>query len=67
MHAEGCLHRDIKPENVLVADDGRVLLGDLGLVGKMDAFGHCVGACGTRGYAAPEQWNGGVYSTKADV
>lgn len=67
MHAAGYLHRDIKPDNVLVTDDGRMLLGDLGLVGTMDAFGNCFGACGTQAFAAPEQWNGGFYTTNADV
>ena len=29
-HAAGMIHRDIKPENVLIADDGRIKLGDFG-------------------------------------
>ena len=32
-HQLGVVHRDVKPENILVARNGRVLIGDFGLAG----------------------------------
>lgn len=32
LHRRDCVHRDIKPANILLANDGRLVLGDLGLV-----------------------------------
>lgn len=52
IHDRKFVYRDLKPENVLVADDGRVKLSDLGLATKIVPTLH--GAAGTRGYWAPE-------------
>jgi len=70
-HHLGVVHRDVKPENILVARNGRVLIGDFGLAGLAEAgetsaespAAHAeltqTGAVlGTPAYMAPEQHDG---------
>jgi serine/threonine protein kinase len=51
----GKLHRDIKPSNVLVAEDGRVVLLDFGLVEDINPELHETLLAGTPDYMSPEQ------------
>ncbi len=73
MHAVGIVHRDLKPENVLVTEDQRVRIMDLGIARAMnpaDATIALTGAgqfLGTLGYAAPEQFGGGDVGPAADL
>lgn len=58
--------RDVKPENILVRQDGRVKLLDLGCAERMG--GKASSKAGTPGYGAPEQFvSGGLLNETCDV
>lgn len=58
IHRAGLLHRDIKPSNLLLGDDGRVRVADLGVVGLMPGAAQSeervAAVIGTLRYSAPE-------------
>jgi serine/threonine protein kinase/beta-lactam-binding protein with PASTA domain len=67
-HKAGIIHRDLKPENVLLADDGRIKIGDFGLARAASAH-TATGAqlLGTIAYLSPELVTRGVADTRSDI
>jgi serine/threonine protein kinase len=66
-HKAGILHRDLKPENVLLADDGRVKLGDFGLARAISAHTSTGDLVGTIAYLSPELVTRGQADARSDV
>ncbi|ROQ40841.1 serine/threonine-protein kinase [Frondihabitans sp. PhB188] len=67
-HRSGIVHRDLKPENVLLADDGRIKIGDFGLARAASA-NTATGAAllGTIAYLSPELVTRGIADTRSDI
>ena len=66
-HRAGILHRDLKPDNVLLADDGRVKLGDFGLARAISAHTSTGDLVGTIAYLSPELVTRGLADARSDV
>lgn len=66
-HGSGLIHRDIKPENVLIADDGRIKVGDFGLARAVTATTSTGALIGTVAYLAPELVLGKAADARSDV
>ena len=70
IHRVGIVHRDLKPENVLITEDRRVRIMDLGVALLMDESArltHQGGFTGSLLYAAPEQLTGRDVGPAADL
>lgn len=68
-HARGMIHRDVKPSNCFVLPDGRVKVGDFGLVKSLNQLTHVTTSgtfLGTVLYAAPEQIRGEPLDYRTD-
>ena len=72
-HARKIYHRDVKMSNIFVAAEKagggvHVKLGDFGAGRAVDNTEACVGSqVGTQGYMAPEVFDFGKYTSKADT
>ncbi len=66
-HAAGLIHRDIKPENVLIADDGRIKLGDFGLARAISTSTSTGSLIGTVAYLCPELVLGNLADARSDI
>lgn len=72
VHQAGMLHRDLKPGNVVVADTGRVVVLDFGLVRELDISEDGIrltnegSISGTPAYMSPEQASGQPLTEASD-
>lgn len=68
LHVASVWHRDVKPANVVITEDGRVVLVDLGLATAPDLPRDPEGdGGGTHGYMSREQRLGVSLSNRSDV
>ena len=72
VHGEGLVHRDLKPDNIVLRTDGRAVLVDFGLAGRLGIDGREGLAEGGRGkgtrmYMAPEQFVRDRVDGRADL
>lgn len=68
LHSNNVVHRDIKPENILKFGD-KWKLADFGIAKNLSRMvtNKTFQMRGTRGYAAPEQFEGAVADPSADI
>nr|ABV26701.1 PKZ [Gobiocypris rarus] len=71
IHSNNLIHRDLKPDNILFGTDGKVKIGDFGLVAaQTNHSGDPIERSKKRGtlqYMSPEQENKRNYNEKTDI
>ena len=69
LHARGVMHRDIKPENILIGEDGRLRITDLGWAVHVPVGTASLRytTCGTPEYLAPEMIEGTGHTLAVDL
>jgi len=67
-HARGVIHRDIKPSNIILTQDGTAKLADFGItLVESSALTQDMRELGTPAYMSPEQVQGRVLDSRADL
>jgi len=62
------LYRDLKPENIMICENMELRIVDFGTAVCLEQGTHKDGMrVGTKGFAAPEQWNGGWSDARSDI
>lgn len=72
IHSKSLIHRDLKPPNIMFSSEGRVKVGDFGLVTAAENENEeqlleRTKRTGTRTYMSPEQMNQTTYDRKVDI
>jgi serine/threonine-protein kinase len=67
IHSAGIIHRDIKPNNIKSSRERVIKIFDFGLAREEGPAARTVGFVGTRGFAAPEQLVGGMFTKAVDT
>ncbi|XP_015713051.1 interferon-induced, double-stranded RNA-activated protein kinase isoform X2 [Coturnix japonica] len=65
IHSENLIHRDLKPQNIFLSREGKIKIGDFGLVTSV-TYDTLTKNRGTRSYMAPEQF-GDRYGKEVDI
>ncbi|GAB4813400.1 hypothetical protein N2152v2_000446 [Parachlorella kessleri] len=68
LHVHCILHRDLKPQNILMCEEGKLKIADLGVAHVVHGpKGSTKVQIGTPHYMAPEVWRREPYSFPADI
>ncbi|XP_072187754.1 interferon-induced, double-stranded RNA-activated protein kinase isoform X2 [Excalfactoria chinensis] len=65
IHSENLIHRDLKPQNIFLSREGKIKIGDFGLVTSV-TYDTLTKNRGTQSYMAPEQ-SGDRYGKEVDI
>lgn len=66
IHKMGIIHKDLKPSNIVLGNDGKVYIIDLGTA-QLKSEANAVVRLGSRGFSAPELYQNGATSVKTDI